>query len=35
MPWASSVKVHPGVQRDSEEWTELVMGFVKRHFGMK
>lgn len=28
-------QVHPGVQRDSEEWTKLVVDFVKQHFGMK
>jgi len=28
-------QVHAGVGRDSQEWTKLVMDFVKRHFGMK
>jgi hypothetical protein len=28
-------QVHTGIGKGGEEWTKLIMDFVKKHFGMK
>ena len=28
-------QVHTGIQQGSEQWAELAMDFVKKHFGVK